>query len=83
MSDTLSRRPGAPNAPVMDAEAVRAAYRRWAGIYDAVFGGVLLGARSHDVVLMTAVGYPAVSFTTAGRVSPMIAKLSWFSESVS
>ena len=26
----------------MDAEAVRAAYRRWAGVYDAVFGGVCL-----------------------------------------
>jgi phosphatidylethanolamine/phosphatidyl-N-methylethanolamine N-methyltransferase len=52
MSDTLSRRPGAPNAPVMDAEAVRAAYRRWAGIYDAVFGGVLLGARRRAVSLV-------------------------------
>ncbi|MBV8574815.1 MAG: methyltransferase domain-containing protein [Acetobacteraceae bacterium] len=28
-----------PHAP-LDAEAVRAAYRRWAGIYDTVFGGV-------------------------------------------
>jgi phosphatidylethanolamine/phosphatidyl-N-methylethanolamine N-methyltransferase len=52
MSDTLSRRPGAPNAPVMDAEAVRAAYRRWAGVYDAVFGGVLLGARRRAVSLV-------------------------------
>jgi phosphatidylethanolamine/phosphatidyl-N-methylethanolamine N-methyltransferase len=52
MSDTLSRRPGAPNAPVMDAEAVRAAYRRWAGGYDAVFGGVLLGARRRAVSLV-------------------------------
>ena len=38
MSDILERRPR-PGA-AMDAEAVRAAYRRWAGIYDAVFGGV-------------------------------------------
>jgi phosphatidylethanolamine/phosphatidyl-N-methylethanolamine N-methyltransferase len=52
MSDTLSRRPGASNAPVMDADAVRAAYRRWAGIYDAVFGGVLLGARRRAVSLV-------------------------------
>ena len=52
MSDTLSRRPGAPNAPVMDAEAVRAAYRRWAGVYDTVFGGVLLGARRRAVSLV-------------------------------
>jgi phosphatidylethanolamine/phosphatidyl-N-methylethanolamine N-methyltransferase len=36
----------------MDAEAVRAAYRRWAGIYDAVFGGVLLGARRRAVALV-------------------------------
>ena len=38
MSDILERRPR-PRA-AMDAEAVRAAYRRWAGIYDAVFGGI-------------------------------------------
>jgi phosphatidylethanolamine/phosphatidyl-N-methylethanolamine N-methyltransferase len=37
---------------VMDADAVRAAYRRWAGIYDAVFGGVLLGARRRAVSLV-------------------------------
>jgi phosphatidylethanolamine/phosphatidyl-N-methylethanolamine N-methyltransferase len=50
MSDTLSRRAGAGNP--MDAEAVRAAYRRWAGIYDAVFGGLLLGARRRAVALV-------------------------------
>ena len=40
MSGFLDRRsrPGA----AMDAEAVRAAYRRWAGVYDAVFGGICL-----------------------------------------
>lgn len=27
-------------APGLDADAVRAAYRRWAGVYDLVFGGV-------------------------------------------
>lgn len=48
MSDTLSRR----NGTVMDAEAVRAAYRRWAGVYDAVFGGILLGARRRAVALV-------------------------------
>jgi len=48
MSDTLSRRHG-PRAGHMDLDAVRAAYRRWAGIYDAVFGGVFLGARRRAV----------------------------------
>ncbi len=36
----------------MDAEAVRAAYRRWAGVYDAVFGGVFLRARRRAVELV-------------------------------
>jgi phosphatidylethanolamine/phosphatidyl-N-methylethanolamine N-methyltransferase len=50
MSDILERRarPGA----AMDAEAVRVAYRRWAGIYDAVFGGVCLLARRRAVALV-------------------------------
>lgn len=45
MSDIVERRP-------LDAEAVRAAYRRWAGIYDAVFGGVFLAARRRAVALV-------------------------------
>jgi phosphatidylethanolamine/phosphatidyl-N-methylethanolamine N-methyltransferase len=44
MSHTLEqrrgRRPGAPPRAALDADAVRAAYRRWAGVYDTVFGGV-------------------------------------------
>jgi phosphatidylethanolamine/phosphatidyl-N-methylethanolamine N-methyltransferase len=36
----------------MDVDAVRAAYRRWAGIYDTVFGGILLGARRRAVELV-------------------------------
>ena len=56
MSDILSRRPGsranAANGPTMDLEAVRAAYRRWAGVYDAVFGGILLTARRRAVTLV-------------------------------
>ena len=36
----------------MDAEAVRVAYRRWAGIYDAVFGGVSLVARRRAAALV-------------------------------
>jgi phosphatidylethanolamine/phosphatidyl-N-methylethanolamine N-methyltransferase len=52
MSDTLSRRhAGRPHAR-MDVEAVRAAYRRWAGIYDTVFGSILLGARRRAVALV-------------------------------
>jgi phosphatidylethanolamine/phosphatidyl-N-methylethanolamine N-methyltransferase len=34
-----SPRPALPQT-ALDADAVRAAYRRWAGVYDAVFGGV-------------------------------------------
>ena len=36
----------------MDAEAVRVAYRRWAGVYDAVFGGICLLARRRAVALV-------------------------------
>jgi phosphatidylethanolamine/phosphatidyl-N-methylethanolamine N-methyltransferase len=50
MSDILERRPRSGAA--MDAEAVRAAYRRWAGIYDAVFGGVCLLARRRAVAMV-------------------------------
>ena len=40
-----------PHAP-LDADAVRAAYRRWAGIYDAVFGGVSAFGRRRAVALV-------------------------------
>ncbi len=33
----------------LDADAVRAAYRRWAGIYDAVFGGISAIARRRTI----------------------------------
>ena len=36
----------------MDAEAVRVAYRRWAGVYDAVFGGICLLARRRAVAMV-------------------------------
>lgn len=56
MIDSLSRRHhGARSAAgqtTMDAEAVRAAYRRWAGIYDMVFGGICLFARRRAVELV-------------------------------
>ena len=54
------------NAPTMQIEAVKAAYRRYAGIYDAVFGPVLqpgrravveaLGCKPGDRVLEVGVG---------------------------
>jgi phosphatidylethanolamine/phosphatidyl-N-methylethanolamine N-methyltransferase len=34
-----------PRAGALDADAVRAAYRRWAGVYDTVFGGVSFWGR--------------------------------------
>ena len=40
-----------PHAP-LDADAVRAAYRRWAGVYDAVFGGVSAFGRRRAVALV-------------------------------
>jgi phosphatidylethanolamine/phosphatidyl-N-methylethanolamine N-methyltransferase len=54
MSDTLSRRHGPRTGATthMDVDAVRAAYRRWAGVYDTVFGGILLGARRRAVELV-------------------------------
>jgi phosphatidylethanolamine/phosphatidyl-N-methylethanolamine N-methyltransferase len=50
MSDFVDRR--SRQGAAMDAEAVRAAYRRWAGIYDAVFGGVCFLARRRAVGLV-------------------------------
>jgi phosphatidylethanolamine/phosphatidyl-N-methylethanolamine N-methyltransferase len=35
----------------LDADAVRAAYRRWAGVYDAVFGGISAFGRRRAVAL--------------------------------
>ncbi len=44
-------RDGGP-ATALDADAVRAAYRRWAGIYDAAFGGVSSVGRRRAVALV-------------------------------
>jgi phosphatidylethanolamine/phosphatidyl-N-methylethanolamine N-methyltransferase len=57
MSHTLqqrqgSRRSGGPPRAALDADAVRAAYRRWAGVYDAVFGGVSSVGRRRAVTLV-------------------------------
>jgi len=56
MSNTLSshrgtQQPGGPKA-ALDAEAVRAAYRRWAGIYDAAFGMISARGRGRAVALV-------------------------------
>lgn len=44
----LTHRPALPHS-ALDADAVRAAYRRWAGVYDAVFGGISAGGRRRAV----------------------------------
>jgi phosphatidylethanolamine/phosphatidyl-N-methylethanolamine N-methyltransferase len=44
-------RDGVPVA-ALDADAVRAAYRRWAGVYDAAFGGVSSVGRRRAVALV-------------------------------
>jgi len=43
---------GGGQREALDADAVRAAYRRWAGVYDAVFGGVSAFGRRRAVALV-------------------------------
>jgi phosphatidylethanolamine/phosphatidyl-N-methylethanolamine N-methyltransferase len=45
-------RSGAPPRAALDADAVRAAYKRWAGVYDTVFGGVSSVGRRRAVALV-------------------------------
>ena len=57
MSHTLeqrrgSSRPGAGAHAALDADSVRAAYRRWAGVYDAVFGGIFGVTRRRAVAMV-------------------------------
>jgi len=57
MSHTLeqrrgSSRHGAGAHAALDADSVRAAYRRWAGIYDAVFGGIFGVTRRRAATLV-------------------------------
>lgn len=49
MSNTLSSHRAAGPKALMDADAVRAAYRRWAGIYDIAFGLISARARLRAV----------------------------------
>jgi len=56
MSNALSSRRGTDPAggpkAALDADAVRAAYRRWAGIYDAAFGMISSPGRKRAVALV-------------------------------
>ncbi len=57
MSHTLEQRrglrgSGGPPRAALDADAVRAAYKRWAGVYDTVFGGVSSMGRNRAVQLV-------------------------------
>ncbi len=52
MSNTLSPRGGADPKVALDADAVRAAYRRWAAVYDLVFGAISSGGRRRAVTLV-------------------------------
>jgi phosphatidylethanolamine/phosphatidyl-N-methylethanolamine N-methyltransferase len=49
-----SRRPDDHRRAALDAAAVRDAYRRWAGVYDEVFGGVSAAGRRRAVALVNA-----------------------------
>jgi len=42
------------SAATLDADAVRAAYRRWAGVYDSLFGAVSAAARKRAVAAVNA-----------------------------
>ena len=55
----------------LDADAVRAAYRRWAGVYDAVFGGVSAFGRRRAVaaVRQTLVAMEYIHVRTDDRPS--------------
>ena len=49
LSETIGSRARSTPAAALDADAVRAAYRRWAGVYDTVFGGVSAFGRRRAV----------------------------------
>lgn len=52
MSHSVDTHRAAARQAALDTEAVRAAYRRWAGVYDMVFGGLLGVARRRAVALV-------------------------------
>ena len=49
IDDAVPRAPGIVPHTSLDADSVRAAYARWAGVYDAVFGGVSAFGRRRAV----------------------------------
>ena len=54
IDDTVGRpSPGVPHT-ALDADSVRAAYKRWAAVYDAVFGGVSAHGRKRAVAAVNA-----------------------------
>ncbi len=57
MSHTLEsprgrRTKAPPQGAILDADSVRAAYKRWAGVYDGVFGGISANGRRTAVDLV-------------------------------
>jgi phosphatidylethanolamine/phosphatidyl-N-methylethanolamine N-methyltransferase len=52
--DAVARRPGIVPHTSLDADSVRAAYARWANIYDAAFGGVSAFGRRRAVEAVNA-----------------------------
>ena len=52
MSSTLSSRRAAGPKVTLDADAVRAAYRRWASVYDLAFGLISSRARERAITLV-------------------------------
>lgn len=56
LEDAVGRRPTIAPHTALDADSVRAAYRRWANVYDAVFGGVSAFGRRQAVEAVNSLG---------------------------
>jgi phosphatidylethanolamine/phosphatidyl-N-methylethanolamine N-methyltransferase len=56
VDDAVARRPAIVPHTALDADSVRAAYRRWANVYDAVFGGISAFGRKRAVAAVLEVG---------------------------
>ena len=54
LDDAVVRRPTIVPHTALDADSVRAAYRRWANVYDAVFGGISAFGRRRAVEAVNA-----------------------------
>lgn len=64
LDDTLARRPTIVPHTALDADSVRAAYARWANVYDAVFGGISAFGRRRAVEAVNAL--PGVKVLEVG-----------------